>query len=270
MRTPQYLTAAGAALLMLAPGASAQDRQSDNSFKWTGGIEAGRTVYVRNLNGAIRVDAASGATAGVRAEKTWRRGDPKTVKITAEKTARGDILVCAVWEGNNTRCDEEGYNSHRDDSFWRGRNDNDVSVEFTIALPKGVKFDASSVNGGLEIAGATASVKARTVNGGIEAASTSGPVSARTVNGGIRVHAGMIGDGPTEYETVNGSITLDLPESLNVNLDMATVNGSVTSEDFPITIQGRIDRRHIEGKIGKGGPTLRVKTVNGSILLRRN
>lgn len=265
MRT-LHLIAAGAVLAAFAPSANAQER--DDSFKWTGGIEAGRTVYVRNLNGSINVESASGATAEVRAEKQWRRGDPKDVKITAEKTARGDILVCAIWEGRNTRCDEDGYNSRGGDRMWRDRND--VSVKFTILLPKGVKLDASTVNGGLGIAGATAAVKARTVNGGIEAASTSGPVSAKTVNGGIRVRAGTMGDGPVEYETVNGSISLELPEGLNADIEMRTVNGSITSEDFPITVQGRIDRRRLEGKIGKGGPELSVSTVNGSIRLRRN
>ena len=262
-----YLMVAGAALAAFPPNANAQDR--DDSFKWSSGIEAGRTVYVRNLNGSVHIESASGATAEVRAVKEWRRGDPKKVKITAEKTARGDILVCAVWEGQNTRCDEDGYRSEGSGSWWRDRNDNDVSVEFTILLPKGVKADASTVNGGLAIAGATSVVKARTVNGGIDAASTSGPVSAKTVNGGIRVRAGTIGEGPVEYETVNGSVTLELPAGLNADLAMHTVNGSITSEDFPITVQGRIDHRRIEGKIGKGGPEMRVSTVNGSIRLRK-
>ena len=140
-----YLMVAGAALAAFPPNANAQDR--DDSFKWSSGIEAGRTVYVRNLNGSVHIESASGATAEVRAVKEWRRGDPKKVKITAEKTARGDILVCAVWEGQNTRCDEDGYRSEGSGSWWRDRNDNDVSVEFTILLPKGVKADASTVNG---------------------------------------------------------------------------------------------------------------------------
>ena len=126
------------------------------------------------------------------------------------------------------------------------------------------------MNGGLEVSGATAAVKARTVNGGIEASSLGGPVSAKTVNGGIKVRTGVMGDGPVEYETVNGGVTLALPAGLNANLEMRTVNGSVTSEDFPITVQGRFDRRHISGKIGTGGPELRVTTVNGSITLRKN
>jgi len=269
MRTLR-LIAAGAAIATLTASTGAQDSQRDDTFKWSSGIDAGRTLYVRNLNGGIRVESGSGATAEVRAEKKWRRGDPKTVKITAEKTARGDILVCAIWEGRNTRCDEDGYSSHGDGSWLRGRDDNDVSVQFTITLPKGVKLTASSVNGGLDIAGATAAVSAHTVNGGIEAASLGGPVSAKTVNGGIKVRTGTLGDGPVEYETVNGSVTLGLPEGTNADIDMRTVNGSITSEDFPITVQGRIDRRQLSGKIGKGGPTLRVKTVNGSIRLQRN
>lgn len=265
MRT-LHLIAAGAVLAAFVPSANAQER--DDSFKWTGGIEAGRTVYVRNMNGSINVESASGATVEVRAEKHWRRGDPTDVKITAAKTANGDILVCAVWEGRNTRCDEDGYSSQGGDRFWRDRND--VSVKFTVLLPKGVRLDASTVNGGLGIAGATATVRARTVNGSIDAASTSGPVSAKTVNGGIRVRAGSIGTGPVEYETVNGSISLELPEGLNADIEMRTVNGSITSEDFPITLLGRIDRRRLEGKIGKGGPELSVSTVNGSIRLRKN
>lgn len=264
------IIAAFATVATLAQIAGAQERSTDNSFKWTGGIEAGRSVFVRNLNGAVRVESGTGSEVEVRAEKHWRRGDPKSVTVTATKTAKGDVLVCAIWEKRNTRCDEDGYSSHGGDSWFERDHDNDVSVEFTIRLPKGVKLDASTVNGGLSIEGATAQVKARTVNGSIEAASTSGPVSAKTVNGGIRVKAGSIGDGPVEYETVNGGITLELPQGLNANIEMRTVNGSVTSEDFPITVQGRFDRRRISGKIGNGGPELSVSTVNGSITLRRN
>lgn len=262
-----HLLSATALVAVASFPMEAQER--DDSFKWTGGIDAGKTMYVRNLNGAVIVTATNGATAEVRAEKKWRRGDPKNVKITAEKTSRGDILVCAIWEGRNTRCDEDGYSS-RGDGWTDSNRNNDVSVEFTIALPKGVKLDASSVNGGLDITGATAEVKARTVNGGVTAESLGGPVSAKTVNGGIKVKMGAMGNGPLDFETVNGGITVAIPAGVNANLDARTVNGGVSSEDFPITIQGRIDRRHIEGKIGSGGPTLKLSTVNGGITLRKN
>lgn len=264
MRTAVRCLTVWGAFLFCSSTASAQN--SDASFQWTSGIEAGRTVYVRNLNGAIRVESATGASASVRAEKRWHRGDPNDVKITAEKTAHGDLLICAIWEGRNTDCDEEGYRSKG--SWWRNR-DNDVSVDFTIALPAGVKLDVSTVNGSLTVRGASAAITARTVNGSIEAASTSGPVNAKTVNGSIRAGAGAFGNTDVALETVNGSITLELPDGLNANLVARTVNGSVIAEDFPITVQGRIDRHRLEGKIGKGGHELRVTTVNGSIRLRK-
>lgn len=46
------------------------------------------------------------------------------------------------------------------------------------------------------------------------------------------------------------------------------MNGSVDS-DFPITIQGRMQRRHLRGTIGSGGRSLELTTVNGGIELRK-
>jgi len=180
------LIAGFAALATLGSIAGAQERESDNSFKWTGGIEAGRTVFVRNLNGGVRVESGTGAEVEVRAEKRWRRGDPKSVKVTAEKTARGDVLVCAIWEKRNTRCDEDGYSSHGGDGWFDRDHDNDVSVEITIRLPKGVRMDASTVNGGLTIEGATAQVKARTVSACGQAPSAAGRWSTRPSTGPSR------------------------------------------------------------------------------------
>ena len=46
-------------LAALAAPALAQ-QQTDNSFKWSGHIAAGRMIRVRNLNGPITVTAGSG------------------------------------------------------------------------------------------------------------------------------------------------------------------------------------------------------------------
>ena len=47
-----------------------------------------------------------------------------------------------------------------------------------------------------------------------------------------------------------------------------TVNGNI-STDFPLTIQGKLNPKHISGTIGSGGRELGLKTVNGNIELRR-
>jgi hypothetical protein len=253
------------ALAACAP-AFAQQRESD-PWHWSGDIAKDRTVYVRNLNGAVRVEQGTGSKVEVTAVKHWRRGNPEDVKITVEQvgSGKGDVLVCALWRDGD-RCDEGGY--HSSHSFNWGNNNNDVNVEFTVRLPAGVRMDGRTVNGSVEIDGATSSIVARTVNGQITARSTGGPVSAETVNGSINVRTASLTDDRTEYKTVNGSITVELAASSNVNLDMSTVNGSVSS-DYPITIEGTISHKRIRGTMGKGGPTVRLSTVNGSIRLRK-
>jgi DUF4097 and DUF4098 domain-containing protein YvlB len=72
----------------------------------------------------------------------------------------------------------------------------------------------------------------------------------------------------TEFATVNGSITVSFPASVNADVDMSTVNGKLSS-DFPLTVEGTFSPRRLRATLGKGGPALRLSTVNGSIRLRK-
>jgi hypothetical protein len=247
-------------------------------WDWTGSIETGRQLYVRNLNGPIRVEASSGNTVEVSAYKrAGRRGNVRDVTITVEqRSSRGDVVICARWN-DRTDCDESGYRSRgngNNNEWWRfgnnnsNNNTNNVDVEFVVRLPKGVRVTASTVNGGLEIEGEDSEVTANTVNGSVIARSNGGPV--RTVSDPFTVWArtAMLGTGTLDYETVNGQITLEIPENSSADVELRTVNGSI-STDFPLTIDGKFSSRRVRGTIGKGGQLLRLETVNGSIRLRR-
>jgi len=252
-----------ALVLAVVPSVQAQD-STGNTFTWDGQIPQGSWLHVRNINGGITVEGASGNSVHVTGEKHWRHGDPSQVHFTVFKTG-SDVTICALWHEGDT-CDEDGYHSHH-----HGNNDNnDVSVHFAVQLPKGVKMDAHTVNGGLDIHGAQAEVEAETVNGDIEAATTMGPVNASTVNGSVRVSMdSLTGDGDLSFTTVNGSVRAELPTTLNAELEMSTVNGSFTS-DYPLTVSGRLSPRHIRATIGNGGRRIRFETVNGSVqLLKR-
>ena len=262
------LTAVAATSLAFSSVAAAQQRSTERDFSWDGRVTSGKWLYVRNLNGSIRVERATGDRAEVTAVKRWRRGSPEDVRIETRRIGGddGDAIICAFWAENAT-CDEDGYRSRGDN--WRGRDrDNDTSVEFTVRLPAGVRLGVSTVNGGVTVAGATSEVRASTVNGRVSAVSTGGPVNASTVNGDIDVRMRELGTGDLEYSTVNGSIEIEVPSNLDADLDMRTVNGSL-SADFPITLQGRVNPRRMRATIGKGGRRLRLETVNGSVELRK-
>ena len=268
----KHLTLIIAAAVTVATPALAQRRsaeRSDNSdrqFRWEGTVGEGRWLYIKNLNGPVRVERASGNRVEVTAEKKWRRGNPEDVRIETRRIGSRDedVLICAIWL-DTTDCDEDGYHFHnRNDN----NNNNDVSVEFTVRLPEGVKLDASTVNGELDIDGATSTVEAHTTNGKVSASSSGGPVNAGTVNGGVEVHMGALGDGDLKFETVNGSVVVYVPDGLNAEVDMRTLNGHVES-DFPMSVSGRISPRHIHATIGRGGRKIEFRTVNGSVELRR-
>ena len=254
---------------LAAMAQSSSDRSTEAPFRWKGAVAEGAWLRVHNLNGPIRVERASGAEAEVVGTKSWRNGDPGDVRFVSQRIGTGerDVIVCALW-GENSSCDENGYRSRNGNGGWR-RN-NDVKVEFVVRVPKGVRVMVATVNGDVDVSGATAEVKANTVNGAIEATSDGGPVTASTVNGDVRVRMGRLGGTEAlSYSTVNGSMTIEMPAGdLDADLEMQTVNGRL-SADYPITMQGRISSRHLRGTIGKGGRSLRFQTVNGNVDIRR-
>jgi ribosomal 30S subunit maturation factor RimM len=242
------------------------ERSANPDFTWEGRMDKGRLVVVRNLNGSIRVTRAEGDRASIVAVKRWRNGDPSEVRIEQVKAMdKGDIIVCAFWTERAT-CDERGY-STRGDNGWR-RAGRDVAVEFTIKLPAGVRVAVSSVNGEVSVEDATDEVEATSVNGSVWAASNGGPVEARTVNGDVRARMGQKGGRDLRFSSVNGTVIVQVPEDANADLQMSTVNGAVAS-DFPVTISGRLNPRKLNATLGKGGPVLELKTVNGDVRLRK-
>jgi hypothetical protein len=249
--------------------ASAQNRE--DRWDWNGRVQSGRWVYVRNMNGAVRVEPSSGATVEVIAyKKASRRANTADVRITVEqRSGTGDVVICAIWY-DSTRCDENGYNvNSRGRDWWnfRGEDRGSVSVEFVVRLPKGVKITATSVNGEIEVDGAESDVVAHTTNGSIRARST-GSVSAHTTNGSLRIRTGNLGNGTLDYSTTNGGIFLEVPNITDADVELRTVNGGISS-DFPLTIEGRFNNRSVRGTIGRGGQLIRLRTTNGGIELRK-
>lgn len=246
-------------IIALAPSALlAQDKD----FQWSGKIDNGHWLYVHNMNGGVHVERGTGDRVEITAVKNYRRGNPDDVRIESRKTANGDVIICAFWV-EEASCDERSYRSH-------GNNRNDTSVEFTVRLPANVKLGTSTVNGSVRVEGATDEVRATTVNGRVEAYSSGGPVTASTVNGDVDVRMANLGpsDRDLRFSTVNGSVTLEVPSDLDAELEMRTVNGRLNA-DFPITVQGRINPRHLRATIGKGGRVIELRTVNGSVNLRK-
>lgn len=256
MKTRMLGTAFVAALLALP--AAAED------FQWHGRVAAGKTVEIKGVNGAIEAALADGDEVQVTATKRGRKSDPGAVRIEVIEHA-GGVTVCAVYpdvDGGRNEC------RPGDGGRMRTRN-NDTEVHFTVRIPRGVGFSPKTVNGEIEATDLEGDVEAASVNGSLQV-STTGRAQAETVNGSISARVGRADwTGDAEFKTVNGSISVTLPASTGAEVRAETVNGEIET-DFPLTVTGRISKRHLAGTIGGGGRVLELETVNGSIHLRKS
>lgn len=237
---------------------------AQNDFNWRGALAAGRAVEIKNVNGSVEAEPASGGEVEVRATKSARRSNPDDVRIEVVEHA-GGVTICAVYPSadasrpNTCAPGDGGHMSTRN---------NDVNVNFTVRVPAGVKFHGKTVNGGIRAENLSADVEAKTVNGGIRV-STTGLASAKTVNGSINVSMGRADwSDELEFKTVNGAIDLSFPSTLSAAVEAETLNGDIQT-DFPLSVTGRYSKRRLSGTIGGGGRELRLKTVNGSVHIRR-
>lgn len=236
---------------------------AQNDFRWNGRIEAGRAIEIRGINGSVHAEPSAGNEVEVTATKRARRSNPDEVRIQVVEHD-GGVTICAVYPGrdgkvNDCRVGEESRGNVRD---------SDVVVDFEVRVPAGIRFVARTVNGEIETGLIGSDVQVSSVNGSIRASAT-GFVEAQTVNGSIHASMGTANwSDPLEFKTINGEITLDLPANTNTDVTAETINGDITT-DFPVTVQGRITRRRLNATIGNGGRELRLKTINGSINVRR-
>ncbi len=110
-------------------------------------------------------------------------------------------------------------------------------------------------------------IDARTDEGDIIVDAVAGPLAAQTKDGDIHISIERLED--TSLRTNDGDITIRATESLSAELDLRGYELSMRSDvRFDGVFNGRLDRSVIEGSLNGGGPALRARTGEGTIVLR--
>jgi DUF4097 and DUF4098 domain-containing protein YvlB len=66
-------------------------------------------------------------------------------------------------------------------------------------------------------------------------------------------------------KSVNGSVTIALPPEPNANISANTIHGGIRS-DFALKAKSHFPmRQNLDGKLGEGGPVIKMSSVNGGI-----
>ena len=155
-----------------------------------------------------------------------------------------------------------------------------------VLVPENSSVQLKSVNAReLRIEGIAGEINAETVNGSIFITSASGPVVAHSLNGRITATLKQIASGkPMSFSTLNGRIDLTLPPSAKADLKIHNQRGE-TFSDFDLNITTSVSRkesgrdggpkyrlnleRTIVGQINGGGPEIALRSMNGTVFIRK-
>jgi DUF4097 and DUF4098 domain-containing protein YvlB len=247
-------------------------------------------VHVKTNDGHVRVITGDSKEVGVRVETSGLKISDREVRVNVRQS--GNRVDADVRVPNNNWCFFCTNERHSLKIEIHMPREADLSVEsgdgpVDVDALAG-RVDIFTGDGHIKLEGAKGEIRLHTGDGHIEARNLDGHLDAKSGDGHMRI-AGRFdgltlttGDGGIEAKVLSGSkisspwtvragdgsVDLTLPDDFQADLDAHTNDGRI-SLGFSVTVEGAISRSEVRGKINGGGPSLTVRTGDGSIRLMK-
>lgn len=275
-------------------------KESENiekNLSFAGGTQP-QTLKIDNIFGSINVSGYNGKTVKLTAKKTIRAKTDETLEKAKKEVKldistdgnRIDVVVDGPFRNGKCCCnwdtDELGYIVKYDFQvkvpfktglYVKTINEGDVDVT-DIQGESTIK----NVNGKISIKKLNGDFLVHTVNGRIMMEGITGSGKAHTVNGKVKVLFDKNPVSGCSFKTINGNLELNCLRGLSAEFKLKTFNGDIYS-DFPVTyLPASLEKgERKKGKyvykssrfqgvrIGDGGPTIKMNTLNGNIIISK-
>jgi DUF4097 and DUF4098 domain-containing protein YvlB len=126
-------------------------------------------------------------------------------------------------------------------------------------------LDGESSGGSIELTGVRGDIRAHTSGGGIQIRDAGGRVDAETSGGSVQAAFAKGNARGGTIESSGGGVSVAVDPAVGLAID---ASGNSVQADVPVTIRGEVSRHHLQGTLGAGGETLRLRTSGGSIRIR--
>jgi hypothetical protein len=266
----RFVLLATLALLFVAPVFAQNVHVLENDdwcekSRWERNNDRERYCEVREVTLAPRdLIAIDGRTNGGINVEGWDRNE---ILVRAKVATYARTEAAARDLADDVRLRTEGREIYAD--VPKTRHKEWASVSFEVFVPRQSNLALQTHNGGIAIADVDGDISFDALNGGVSLINLSGNVTGETTNGGLEIElAGSEWNGRgMDVETTNGGVEIMVPDDYSANLETGTVNGKVYV-DFPVMVQGRLDRT-FSTELGRGGKTIRARTTNGGVEIRK-
>jgi len=272
-----FVIAGAAAILALA---SASCRAAEATFERDLTVNGRLDLTVEDGAGSIHLTSGPAGRVHIfaRVKSYWGGSDDKVREIAAHPPIEqtGNIVRIGLHHQSlhNISIEyeiEAPADCFLNAAFGSGSIDDDgVGVNAKLTTGSG-SIRATGLQGGFSLGTGSGSIYAeQTGTGNVEAQTGSGGIELKNVNGGLHAQTGsgsikVSGTPAASWRIVTGSGGVELwTGNAAFTLDAETGSGGVHS-DRDIVTQGSLDRHHVMGKIGGGGPMVRVQTGSGGV-----
>ena len=237
-----------------------------------------KEVLVDNIFGAIEVEGYSGQEVKLTAHKTIKARTKDKIQ-----KARQEVTLDITEDGNTIDLYVNGpFRCQNRERGWRDPGYR-VHYEFKLQVPHKTDVVLKTVtDGDILVTDIQGDFDINNVNGKIEMSGMAGSGTAHTVNGRVKIQFRKNPATDCSFKTINGDINVDFAKGLSADFRLKTFNGDAYS-DFPIDYlparsaeKGRKDGkfiyksdRFIGVRIDKGGPEIKMDTLNGDLLINK-
>jgi DUF4097 and DUF4098 domain-containing protein YvlB len=235
-----------AAGVMSEEGAVVGDDKTTITQKYPLGANA--TVTVTNVTGHIRIEGWDEAQAEIKVIKEGGSAeDRQAVQVRLSSTS--DQLSL---ETSPTRSSP-------------------VEVHYELRLPRRVRqLEIKSADSDVRLAKIAGEISVTIQGSSIEMEDLSGTLRTKIVKGDTKITLSGALSGPQEFSSVSGDIDLRLDGDINADLSAETIDGDIDAdEDLKLKVEKRPMGQAASGRIGSGGVSIRIKTVNGDINIKK-
>ena len=242
-------------VLLTAPLAVvADDYVTEESRQFT--VGAGSSLCLENISGDIEIVG-------------W---DRNVISVEAVKVSRGANaqrkaeLVEVVMEQSGDSVEVEVEYPDSDERRRHGLGDSfNVSVDFTVRVPRDCSLEVDLVSGDMEVAGINSDVSIDLVSGNLDMRDIAGDsIDINSVSGNVEI-AGISGD--IDIEGVSGNIELNNVSGLlsvettsgNVDVSAVELEGAdieILSGNIDLTISRPISHGEFDFEVFSGGITI--------------
>ena len=274
----RYVSGLVFALPLLAVGSHAFAQQFTTtaceesiSKGWFGGDRV-RLCEVRRttlplVNGRVSVQGKNGSIDVVGED---RKDIALEVQVTAEAKSQGEAEALLHKIEIVTKDEIHAEGPATDGTGLSALMHKQWSVNYKLRVPRRLAANLHTLNGSVKLADLDGAINAETTNGSVTLNDLAGDVHARTTNGSLHVAlAGTQWHGAGLFtETTNGGVTVTAAPGYSAHLVAETTNGGL-HVGLPVTGQNG-GRKHVDGTIGQGGPTVQFETTNGGVHIGTN